>query len=107
MNPKIEQALALLTGCPASDFAELAVLAADQAGMSLAMQHDLRRDLALECARCARPSEGYTIVSMSGASIGPLCEECHDSVVASGRRQKHEAIEEGRGDYMRDQRKDG
>ena len=60
----------LLTGSPDSDFAELAILAADQAGMSADEQHDLRRTLIPECAAC-----GGTVEYHRNAA-GDLYESC-------------------------------
>jgi hypothetical protein len=75
MNPKITAALDLLTGCPASDFAELAILAADQAGMSADDQADLRRTLLPECEFCDAPAVENT----------QHCEDCGE-VTARGAR---------------------
>lgn len=75
MNAKISQALDILAGCPASDFAELAILAADQAGMSADDQDDLRETILPTCEFCdARAVEST-----------PHCEDCGESV-ARGRR---------------------
>jgi hypothetical protein len=70
VNPKIQQALDLLTGCPASDFAELAILAADQAGMSADDQDDLRATLLPLCSFCdERAVENYD-----------HCEDCLETL---------------------------
>lgn len=97
MNPKISQALSLLAGCPASDFAELAILAADQAGMSADDQDDLRRTLIPPCVECLQPTGGYS---------DELCECCHDELARAAARQARLDAYEGRGDYERDMRKD-
>jgi hypothetical protein len=81
MNPKIQQALDLLTGCSASDFAELAILAADQAGMSADDQSDLRATLIPPCVECLQPTDGYS---------DDLCECCHDELERGRRMTERE-----------------
>lgn len=92
MNPKIEQALAMLTGAPASDFAELAILAADQAGMSAEEQSDLRRTLMPECEYCNEP-----------AVENGHCEDCGEEIASAAKRQSREDAREAYGDYLRDE----
>jgi hypothetical protein len=52
VKAKIKAALALLAGSPEHVFAELAVAAADQAGMSKDAQDELRDSLSCDCADC-------------------------------------------------------
>lgn len=109
MNPKIEQALALLTGCPASDFAELAILAADQAGMSDGDQQDMRATLFPSCTNCGEQIDGYVPTAKARKLVndkGSFCETCHQGAIESVCRQRRQDIEDARGDYMRDQQKD-
>lgn len=106
MNPKIEQALSLLTGCPASDFAELAILAADQAGLSEDDQTELRGKLL--CSICERSIGNYEPTAKD-AKLSPaagLCEECHTDATRVVRRDLARERREEYGDGMRDAQKD-
>lgn len=72
MNPKIQQALDIMTGCTEVEFAELAVLAADQAGMSAADQDELRNKLLepYECDACREcPSENLRRCARSATRV--------------------------------------
>ena len=91
MNPKIEQALSLLAGCPASDFAELAILAADQAGMSEGDQQELRATLFPSCTNCGEKIGDYEPTAKDRKLVndkGSFCEECHRDAIESVRRQR-------------------
>lgn len=107
MNPKIQSALDLLTGCPASDFAELAILAADQAGISEDDQQELRDKLT--CQWCQGAIDGYVPSAKDAkiASADRLCEECHADDVRKALKRRARDEHEARGDYLRDQQKDG
>lgn len=50
----------------------------------------------LACVLCDRPRV-----------TAKHCEECDAEIVRGAARRKREAIREGRGDYLRDQAKDG
>lgn len=109
-TPKVD---ALLEHCAAlgfteRDFADLAVAAADQAGMSAKDGVDLRAMLAMDCENCTQPIGAYrpTDEDQKTAPAAGLCEECHQLDVRLMDAQRAEEIREGRGDYMRDQQKD-
>lgn len=117
MNPKIQQALDIMTGCTEVEFAELAVLAADQAGMSGDAQTELRNKLLepFECSDCGevhgercpwRDTCGECLRNDMEMHAERLCVDCHDDQVKLALRQAAEDAREGYGDYLRDQQKD-
>lgn len=106
---KVDALLAHAHDFTEQDFTDLAVAAADQAGLSATEQAVLRALLAPKCSDCGGPIDNYGAIErdeVMSPSAG-LCEDCHAINVRVAKRDRAERIREGRGDYLRDQRKDG
>lgn len=59
------------------------------------------------CTECDRSRDGY-VPTAADAKLAPsdgLCEACHADHVRAAKRDRADAIREGRGDYLRDMQK--
>lgn len=62
---------------------------------------------AAPCSCCGHPIDGYEPTARD-ANLAPaagLCEQCHAADVSRAKRERADAIRDGRGDYLRDQQR--